>query len=318
VARPAVSICIPAYNGAEWIDAAIDSALAQTYTDFELLVVDDCSTDATRERVLARGDERLRLSVNDAPLGAVGNHNRCVDLAGGDLIKFLHQDDLLYPDCLEQMAAVFERQPTVGLVFAPRDVILDEPADPDAVEWMRRYGSLHGGFRRLKAFNRGADLLDEYLPSLRGPVYYNWIGEPSAVAVRRACFEQVGRFQPRMAQSFDIEMWLRILAVADVGFVSERLTAFRHHSRSLSATTAQSGKDWLDLLWLLEGVLGSPALSTRNRAMLRRFRRRELLRAFKRQAARIVRKDRDHGALWDYLAYRARSRRPFPTALREE
>jgi glycosyltransferase involved in cell wall biosynthesis len=305
VARPAVSICIPACNGAEWIDAAIDSALAQTHTDFELLVVDDRSTDETRERVLARSDERLRLSGNDSSLGAAANHNRCIELAGGELIKFLHQDDLLYPDCLERMTALFETHPTVGLVFAPRDVILDEPADPRAVEWARTYGSLHDGFRRLQAFNRGADLLDEYLPSLRGPVYYNWIGEPSAVMARRACFEQVGRFQPRMAQSFDIEMWLRIMAVADVGFVSEPLTAFRHHSRSLSAATARSGGDWLDLLWLLEGVLGSPSLSARNRTMLRRFRRRELLRAFKRQAARMLRRDRDRGALGDYLAHRA-------------
>jgi len=111
-----------------------------------------------------------------------------------------------------------------------------------------------------------------------------------------------------MAQSFDIEMWLRIMSVADVGFVSEPLTAFRHHPRSLSASIARSRGDWLDLLWLLEGVLGSPSLSTGNRAMLRRFRRRELLRAFKRQAARMVRKDRDGGALRDYLAYRARRR----------
>jgi glycosyltransferase involved in cell wall biosynthesis len=304
VARPLVSICIPSYNGASWIGEAIDSALAQTYSDFELLVVDNGSTDGTREVVSARADERIRLSRHELTVSAVANHNRCVRLARGELIKFLHDDDLLYPDCLEQMVALFAAHPRVGLVFAPRDVLIQDPSDPAAVEWERTYRALHKGFQRLETVNRGADLLDEYLPVLRGPIFYNWIGEPSGVMVRRACFEDVGLFNVRMVQSLDIEMWVRIMAGFDVGFVDTPLTAHRYHQVSLSADTARRASDWLDLLWLHEGLLCSKHLSRHQRATIEGFRRRELARVCKRQAARLARRDRDSGSLAGYLAYR--------------
>jgi len=105
---PLVSICVPAYKGAAFLEECLSSALAQTYGDFELLVVDDDSPDATLEiaQQYASHDARVRVVRNPNNLGLVGNWNECVRLSRGEWIKFLFQDDLLEPQCLEQMLAV--------------------------------------------------------------------------------------------------------------------------------------------------------------------------------------------------------------------
>src|SRR5262245_20836545 len=105
---PQVSICIPTFNGAAWIGESVRSALEQRHDSFEVLVVDDHSTDATVEIARAVGDGRLRIHVNERRLGMVENWNECIRQARGDLIKFLFQDDMLRPDCLARMVALFE------------------------------------------------------------------------------------------------------------------------------------------------------------------------------------------------------------------
>src|SRR3982751_3050681 len=92
--RPRVTVCVPMYNGERYLAECIESILAQTYTDFQLLLVDDCSTDATRSiaESYAAADSRVRLIVNHTNLGLVGNWNRCIELATGEWIKFVFQD----------------------------------------------------------------------------------------------------------------------------------------------------------------------------------------------------------------------------------
>jgi len=111
-AYPSVSVFIPAYNAEEHLAKAIESALAQRFTDWELIIVDDASTDRTGKiaRTYADGS-RIRYFRNEANLGKWPNHNRCVELARGKYIKFLHADDLLYPHCLEIMVEMMERYP---------------------------------------------------------------------------------------------------------------------------------------------------------------------------------------------------------------
>jgi glycosyltransferase involved in cell wall biosynthesis len=298
-----VSICIPVRNGSLWIEGTIDSVFAQTYSDFELLVVDDGSTDDTLERVRSREDERIRVVMNEKPAGPAGNHSRCVELARGRLVKFLHHDDLLYPTCVEEMARVFERHPAVGLVFSRREVLLEDPDDPNGRRWRERYGVLHDNFEAIEAVNRGSDLLREYVPALRGPHVDNWIGEPSAVMVRRSCFDRVGLFNSRMRLMYDLEMWLRVAAVSDVGFIDHPLVGYRHHSASWTSEMARTRTDWLDLLWLLEGLLVTPGMET-HRRQLERFRRIELARTTKRQVRRLMRRNWDLAQLREYLSHR--------------
>jgi glycosyltransferase involved in cell wall biosynthesis len=309
VEAPPISICIPMRNGADWIDEAIDSVLEQTRGDFELLVVDNASTDRSGEIVERRTltDERIRLERFEELVSAPRNHNRAVRLARGRLIKFLHADDVLFPDCVERMAALLEANPNVGFVFSRREILLAEPDDAAALAWKHRYGSLHSGFGQLGAVNNGLELLAQYLPTFGRSDYENWIAEPSAVMVRRSCFERVALFSNRMRQSWDLELWLRAMAVYDVGFIDEELVAFRFHPRSLTARNARRQSDWLDLLWLYEGLLGEPGLAEHH-AMIRRFRRRQLRRTARKQLGRVARGDFDLRPLGSYLAHRAGTR----------
>jgi hypothetical protein len=116
-AVPAVSVVMTAYNRAGLIAASIESVLAQTFTDFELVVVDDRSTDDT-VAVVQRyaGDPRVRLVVNDTNLGDYPNRNHAATLARGEFLKYHDSDDLMYPHCLEVMVAGLRSAP--GASFA--------------------------------------------------------------------------------------------------------------------------------------------------------------------------------------------------------
>ena len=105
--------------------------------------------------------------------------------------------------------------------------------------------------------------------------------------VRRAALERVGLFSTRMRQSWDVELWLRIMAAFDVGFVNEPLAAFRRHGGSLSESNARLNADWLDLAWLYEGLLASGELRE-HEPLVRRYRRRETARLVRRTVGRAA------------------------------
>ena len=104
---PIVSVCIPTYNGSQFLKECIESILAQTFSNFELLIIDDRSSDNTIDLAeeYATRDSRIKVTINTQNLGLVGNWNRCLEIARGEWIKFVFQDDLLAPECLEKMLA---------------------------------------------------------------------------------------------------------------------------------------------------------------------------------------------------------------------
>jgi glycosyltransferase involved in cell wall biosynthesis len=251
-ASPLVSICIPTFNAARWIQVCLESALAQTYPSLEILIVDDGSTDETVELVRSIDDERIRLMVNEQNVGLAQNWNRCIEMSRADFIKLLFHDDLLYPDCVEKMMQLLLSHEHVGLVFSPRDVIVEEdPEGKSTKKWLQNWTTLHTRFRALEAVNRGRDLFTQYLSSgFQG----NWIGEPSSVLIRKGCFTRLGLFNPKLYQVCDVEMWLRIMFFYDIGFLPEKLSAFRFHSDSTSSRNMISRRNFLDQLWLLESL----------------------------------------------------------------
>ena len=122
---PKVSVCIPTYRGAQTIGPAIASVLAQTFTDFELIVIDDGSPDETATIVAGFEDSRITYVRNASNLGPEGNWNRCLEMARGTYFKLLPHDDLLHPHCLERQAAVLDQDAEhgVALVFSAREVL---------------------------------------------------------------------------------------------------------------------------------------------------------------------------------------------------
>jgi glycosyltransferase involved in cell wall biosynthesis len=110
---PLVSVLMTAYNRAPYIGSSIESVLVQTFTDFELLIVDDCSTDGTLDvaRDYQRRDSRIRVVANEGNLGQFGNRNRAASLARGSLLKYHDSDDLMYPHCLSVMVPMLLSEP---------------------------------------------------------------------------------------------------------------------------------------------------------------------------------------------------------------
>ena len=116
---PAVSVLLTAYNREDFVGPAIESVLAQTFTDFELLVVDDGSTDRTAEMVRPYlSDPRVRLVTNQRNLGQFPNRNHAAQLARGQFLKYHDSDDLMYPHCLAVMVSALIGEPTAGFALS--------------------------------------------------------------------------------------------------------------------------------------------------------------------------------------------------------
>jgi len=133
-----VSIGVPVYNGEKYLREAINSILAQTFTDYELIICDNCSTDSTEQicREFATRDERVRYYRRDANRGAAANFNWCVELARAPYFRWHAHDDFVSPTHLEKCVQVLDTRPDVVLVYPRRQYVLPDrtPID-DAVFW---------------------------------------------------------------------------------------------------------------------------------------------------------------------------------------
>ena len=123
--QPRVSIGLPIYNAERYLEEAIDSILAQTYTDFELIISDNASTDRTQEicKVYAQRDPRIRYHRNEKNLGGAPNHNLVFRLARGEYFKWAAYDDKIAPDFLLKCVAVLDKNPDVVLCMSMTDLI---------------------------------------------------------------------------------------------------------------------------------------------------------------------------------------------------
>lgn len=243
LAQPLVSICVPTYNGGRYLEEALRSAFAQTYPHLEIIVSDDGSTDDTLaviERL--RHEAPMPLTVHHhQPAGIGANWNNCVQHANGTYIKFLFQDDLLAPDCVQRMVDLALTDERIGLVYCKRAILFDH-ANLKDLEWVGRYGALHRSWKDLqveegvldgKAYLGDANLMEQP---------FNKIGEPTAVLLKKECFERVGWFDTQLKQILDYVFWYRVMREYRIGFVDAELMTFRLHSeQATQKNTAQSG-----------------------------------------------------------------------------
>lgn len=213
-AHPLVSVCIPAFRGAAHIAAAIESVLAQSLTDFELIIIDDHSADNTVAIAQGFTDARIRILKNAENVGPQGNWNRCLHEARGKYFKLLPQDDLLAPDCLKKQLAILEQDQAeaIALVFCARTIIdaHDKPV-------MAR-----GYFQEATGIVKASRLMRHCLR--RGT---NLIGEPGSVLFRRKLASATGDFDARIAYVLDLDYWFRLLQQGDAYYLAENLCSFR-------------------------------------------------------------------------------------------
>src|SRR5216117_2085505 len=140
-----VSVCLPIYNGALYIRDAIHSILNQTVIPQEIIVSDSGSSDGSENIVreeARRAQAKLIILPTKTP-GMVANWNSTIRAASGKYIKFLFQDDLLHPNCLEEMVKVAESDKRIGLVFSPRELLVEPSAEDDLMtQWLVQHPNL--------------------------------------------------------------------------------------------------------------------------------------------------------------------------------
>jgi glycosyltransferase involved in cell wall biosynthesis len=207
---PTVSVIIPAFNASPWISETIESVLAQQFTDFELIVVDDGSTDNTAETASAFGN---RVRVLRKPNGGTSSaRNMGILNSKGDYIAFLDADDLWKPEKLSLQVELLE---ATGLKWVYCD----------GYAFRSNSRKILFRFGRVYKFHKGDILeplfLENFIPS----------GTP---VIARSVFEELGCFDETLLGPEDLEMWLRIAAVYPTDFVSEPLFLYRIHEYSKS------------------------------------------------------------------------------------
>jgi glycosyltransferase involved in cell wall biosynthesis len=208
-----VSVVVPAFNNVHFIEATMDSILAQTFDDFELVVADHSSTDGTWERLQRyRADPRVRLLRTEAGGGAPRNWDRVTAAAGGELLKLVCGDDIIYPECLQRQVEAMDANPSVVLVASRRDLI-------DA----------RGGIVMAR---RGLAGLCGWVPGRRAARHTvlagsNIFGEPACVMIRRASLQEAGGWDGRHHYVIDEATYVRVLLRGDFFGIDRSLAAFR-------------------------------------------------------------------------------------------
>ena len=217
---PLVSILVPSFNHERTIRQTLDSALAQTFSDFELVIVDDASTDSTWDIIASYRDARIKVFRNATNLGMVQNWNHCLEMSSAPLVQFLFADDLLAPTCLTRKIEAISAAPDITLAFSASSVI-----GSDGRILMRRRPFLH------TAVHDGMRLAH------RSFLTKNVFGEPSNVLFRRAFLAPAGgSFRSNLVYSVDWELWIRLSSLGQVAYLQDDLMSFRISHSSVTGS----------------------------------------------------------------------------------
>ena len=208
-----VSICIPTYNGERYLRDTLDSVSKQTYTDLEIIINDDCSSDETVivANNYAKYDKRIKIYQNTKNIGLVQNWNKTIRYASGKYLKLMCQDDLLYEMCILEQMQVLEKYQEVSLVTTASFIIDD-------------YGKKY--FKR-KEFNKdiiidGKKIIKKSISSGK-----NFIGEPSLIMYRKEAIKKVGIYNEKYNYVPDWEFSLRLLELGNLYYLSNPHASFR-------------------------------------------------------------------------------------------
>lgn len=212
--KPKISVCMAAYNSDVYIKESIESILNQRFTDFELIIVNDGSTDRTTEIINIFHDNRIRVLHNEKNEGLVFTRNRLVDAARADLIAILDSDDIAYPNRLELQYHYMVSHPKIALLGGHANII-----------------DSSGGYTGQKFIQPITDHYDYFM--LFGSMFIN-----SATVFRKNIFNQVGGYRD-YAPAEDFDLFMRIAEVAQVKNLDEVLVKYRIHEKNTSTIKKQ-------------------------------------------------------------------------------
>lgn len=240
-----MSVIIPVYNGEAFIAETVRAAQAQTFRDFEIVIVNDGSRDATLERLAPFGDAVKVISI--ANQGVSNARNVGIRASSGEFIAFLDADDLWHPEKLQRQLDVMRQHPGIGFCCC-------------------NYASIHpitgAPATHFDQFRHDPKLvLDVPLPDpLTVLIDYNFVGTCSNVMVRRDVLDRTGLFDPRYRQAEDYDLWLRCAGETDFLLMSDVLLEKTRHETNLTNNFVET-LEFHDMV--LEALLNGPLIAAR-------------------------------------------------------
>ena len=260
---PKVSVIIPCYNGAKWISQAVESVLNQTYQEFELIIVDDGSTDNSKKIIdhyLLNG--AVRYIQHKENKGIPTTRNTGIKASKGQYIAFLDQDDLWLSRKLEEQVKLFEKDKDrkIGLVFTDL-LYFDSRGETFEGAWPDRNVA-----KVLSAKSRRDTLLQLFKE--------NFISTPAAVMIRKKeCFEKLGLLNEELYSADDYEFWFRIAGNFKIEYLDKPLVKKRLHENNAYEKYAKEGKVYQDLITVTyDSVKRYPFLNKFKNRKLKRLR----------------------------------------------
>jgi len=225
---PLISVITPVYNGADFLPECIESVLSQTYANFEYIIVNNCSTDATLEiaQSYAKTDNRVRVYSNEKFVGVIENHNiafRKIS-ANSKYCKVVSSDDLIFPDCLSQLASIAELYPSVGIVGSYQL----SGGGPDWSQWRVRWDEVPYPHPVIM----GREICRTRL--LGGPYVF---GTPTSLLYRSDLVMEQQSFYPNSTAEADTSACYQCLKSTDFGFVHQVLSYERVHQIRVTTTS---------------------------------------------------------------------------------
>lgn len=221
--HPTVSFVVPCYRLAHLLPECITSILSQSYGDFEILIMDDCSPDSTAEVARSFQDSRIKYIRNDTNLGHLRNYNKGIGLARGKYVWLISADDYLFKNyVLKKYVDLLEQHPNVGYTFCPA-VSSGSGSDNKFKNWVSYGQSVYGKNDRLF---KGHAFLKKLV---RG----NTIVAASGF-VRRECYERICLFPLDMPWAGDWYLWCIFALHFDVGYFAEPMVCYREHELSMT------------------------------------------------------------------------------------
>lgn len=199
-----VSVVIPTHNRSELIENAVKSVLKQTYTNFEIIIVDDASADNTESIVKSINSEKITYIKIKESRGGNYARNLGAKNSKGSFIAFLDDDDEWLPNKLETQMKIFAKNPQIGLIYTGAEIIYK---NNKYIREPKKEGNLS-----------------------KTILMRNFIGTTSSVVVRKEIFNMAGGFDNEMPALQDYDLWIRICQITNIGFVREPLIKYYNHA----------------------------------------------------------------------------------------
>jgi len=225
-----VSVIIPNYNHAKYLKKRIDTVLNQTYQNFEVLILDDCSTDNSRNIIEEyRNHEKVSgIIFNETNSGSTFKQwNKGIRLAKGELIWIAESDDFAEPDLLQNLKSEFDLEPELGIAYCQSNMVNDK--DKVTGSWQSWTDDLSRELFKTRFEYVGKDYIKDYL------IYKNTIPNASAVLFQKKYYEMIGEADETVLKCSDWLTWIKLLTVSNVVYVPQHLNNFRFHDESVIA-----------------------------------------------------------------------------------